>query len=47
VVYGEEKGEPFSHLPEIIALEKDAGRNDYKLFSFVTCTNKKGILKGI
>ena len=38
---GEEKGDPFSHLEELTALETDGNKNDFRLLSFVTCEGKR------
>ena len=33
---GEERGDPFSHMDELLALEEE-GKNDYNVLSFHTC----------
>ena len=38
---GEDKGDPFSHLEELTALETDGNKNDFRLLSFVTCEGKR------
>ena len=38
---GVEKGDRFSHMDELKALETDGNKNDYRLLSFVTCEDER------